>query len=396
LKIALVPSAFSPSVGGVEELSRQLTLEQHRRGWPTVVAVNRWPRDLPAFEEIDGIRVRRYAFRTTGDSLRQNLGAKLLGGAALRKFCRDLLADSVALLHVQCISCNAHYAIMAAQKLGLPLVVTLQGELTMDANQLFQREQAAQQLYRAAMNRADVITACSQRTLDQAEEFYGRPLGHKSRVVFNGVRIEDFQSAQPARRLRPYILAIGRHVPQKGFDLLLRAFAQAALTTHELVIAGDGPERPALEALAGELHLGPAVSFVGRVDHAAAVNLYAGADLCVLPSRADEGMPVVCAEAMAAGRALIAARVGGVPEIVIHGQTGLIVPPEDPKAIAESITRLAADADLRQRLGAAARQRAELFSWCIIADQYEEVYRLAIHSASEAAHRPLSRAGVAS
>jgi glycogen synthase len=381
LNVALVPSAFHPSVGGVEELTRQLALEQHRRGWPTVVYVNRWPRDLPEQEDVGGIRVGRYAFRTVGDNLRQNLGAKLLGGTALRKLCRDLISDSIQLLHVQGVSCNAHYAILAARKLGLPLVVTLQGELTMDANQLFQRQESARELYRDALASADTITACSQQTLNQAEEFFGRKLAHKARVVFNGVRLEDFQSALPVSRPRPFIFAIGRHVPQKGFDILLRAFAQAGAATHDLLIAGDGPERAALESLAKKLKLGSAIEFLGNVDHPTAVNYYSGCSFFVLPSR-HEPMGIVNLEAMAAGKAVIAAKVGGVPELVLDGQTGLLVPPENPTALADVMTKLTTDSDLRQRLGAAGRRRVEMFSWSALADQYEKIYEQAFSSAA--------------
>jgi glycogen synthase len=372
--VAMVASAFYPSLGGVEELVRQHALERRRRGWKSIIAVNRWPRDLPETEKVDGLLVRRYAFRTAGGSLRQNLGAWLLGGRALDGFCRTLQDLAVDLMHVQCVSCNAHYAVLAKFRLGIPLVVSLQGELTMDATGLYQRKSSARQLYRDALQHADAITACSKQTLAEAEEFYGESLAHKARVVYNGVRLEEFSAVEPFDWPRPYILAIGRHVTQKGFDVLLRAFAAMTDRSHDLLIAGDGPERTALEGLTRELGLRESVKFLGKVDHDQAVRLFAGCSLFVLPSR-HEPMGIVNLEAMAAGKAVVASNVGGVPELVLDGQTGLLVPPGDHAALANAISRLIGDPNLASQFGSGGRKRAKLFSWQALTDQYEAVYQ---------------------
>lgn len=94
----------------------------------------------------------------------------------------------------------------------------------------------------------------------------------------------------------------------------------------------------------------------------------------MLPSR-HEPFGIVNLEAMAAGKAVLATRVGGVPEVVVDGETGILVPPGDPEALAEGIRRLAGDPALRERLGAAGRERARLFSWDVVTEQYLEVYR---------------------
>ena len=377
MNIAIVPSAFHPSVGGVEELVRQLALEQRRLGWGTVVATNRWPRNLAERDEVDGIPVRRYAFRVGGGNFRRNIAAMLLSGTESRKFHRDLKADRIDALHVQCVSCNAPYALRAQQTMGVPLVVSLQGELTMDANQIFQRKTRDQEMYRHVLRRADYITACSGQTLKESEDFLGESLAHKSRVVYNGVRLEEFARAasfaSPLHPSRPYILAIGRHVTQKGFDVLVRAFAQSGGQTHDLLLAGDGPERPALESLAAELNLGGNIKFLGAVSHDIAVSLFTGCSFFVLPSR-HEPMGIVNLEAMAAGKAVVATRVGGVPELVLHDETGLLVPPDDAPVLAAALAQLTANADLRARMGQAGRRRVQQFSWRALADQYEQTY----------------------
>jgi len=375
MNIAIVSSAFHPSIGGVEELVRQLALEQKRRGWPTVVATNRWPRDLAAVEEIDGLTVRRYAFRVPGSNLSRNIAAAVLGPMTLRQMCRDFRAAGVELLHLQCVSSNAPYAVAAARRLGLPLVATLQGELTMDANQTFQKRESDRQLYRDVLAAGDAVTACSSQTLREAEEFFGSSLAPKARVIYNGIRMENFSTAVPFAWPRPYILAIGRHVTQKGFDVLIRAFAQAKPAGVDLLIAGDGPEHEALRKMSEGLP----VHFLGRVDHAKAVSLFLGCHFFVLPSR-HEPMRIVNLEAMAAEKAVIASDVGGVPELVAKDETGLLVPADDVAALAGAISLLSGNAEMRNRLGAAGRTRVEQFTWPALADQYEQVYQQAINS----------------
>jgi len=281
-------------------------------------------------------------------------------------------------LHVQCVSCNAAYALVAKERMELPLVVTLQGELTMDAAQLFQRAAWAQRAMRQSLEEADAITACSRQTLEEAQAWFGRPFGERGRVIYNGIAPDD-SVAEPFGHPRPYVLAIGRHVPQKGFDVLLRAMANAVAAAdfdHDLVLAGDGPEHERLRELAAQLGLGTRVTFTGRVDHAKAMRLFAGCSFFVLPSRR-EPFGIVNLEAMAAGKAVLAARVGGVPEIVSDGVNGVLVRPDDAETLAAAIRRLASDEALRQRLGEAGRNRAAGFRWPAIAEQYIEVYRKA-------------------
>jgi len=277
---------------------------------------------------------------------------------------------------VQCVSSNAHYALIAKRQLGLPLVVSLQGELSMDASDLFQRSQFARSLMRTILNEADAITACSGQTLAEAEAFIGRPFGPRGQVVYNGIRLSEFTTAHPAAQARPYLLAIGRHVKQKGFDVLLRAFSQLAsqFSGHDLLIAGDGSEHESLKQLAQTIGNGARVIFPGRVDHDAAVSLFAGCTLFVLPSR-HEPMGIVNLEAMAAGRAVIATDVGGVPELVQHERTGLLVRPDDSAALATAMTRLLTDAAERDQLGRAGQRRAQQFDWSAIAGQYNAIYQ---------------------
>lgn len=383
MNIAIFASAFYPHVGGVEELCRQLSLELMRKGHRVIILTNRWPRSLPEYEEVDDIPVIRLPFRVPDGSVKAHISYHLTH----RQICRQMLGilrkHAVDVLHVQCISSNGYYAMLAKQALGLPLVVTAQGELTMDAGGLYSKDTFMNRLLPRLLDGADFITGCSRKTLSDVMSHAARHYPEKSCHIFNAGRIEDFATGQPFQHHKPYILGIGRMVPQKGFDVLIRAFVQAADRDHDLILAGDGPELQALKSLATRVQADGRTLFFGKADRQQAVSLFLGASFVALPSRADEGLPVVCAETMAAGKAIVATQVGGVPEAVQDGETGILVPPEDVDALAEGIRRLAGDPALRERLGAAGRERARLFSWDAVTEKYLDVYRKVCEAGKE-------------
>jgi glycosyltransferase involved in cell wall biosynthesis len=205
------------------------------------------------------------------------------------------------------------------------------------------------------------------------------------RVVSYGVdapRFTDVTAAQIADFRRRHQLptdavvigSVGRLVEQKDYPTQLRAFALAAAREPRLMmlLVGDGPLRPALEALAGELGVAAKVRFAGHCEDVP-VALRA-IDLFVLASKF-EPYGVALLEAKAAGLAIVATRVNEVPEILGDGQTGCLVPPEDPDAMARAFVRLAADDAQRRDLGGrAARDAVQKHSLRGAIDGYQELY----------------------
>jgi glycosyltransferase involved in cell wall biosynthesis len=153
----------------------------------------------------------------------------------------------------------------------------------------------------------------------------------------------------------PLLLAMTRLVPQKGLDVAVEALARLQNERAMLVVAGEGPERKRLVELARTLGVGNRVLLPGRAGDVAP--LLERASLLVHPARW-EGFGLVLLEAMLAGRAVVATEVSAIPEIVIDGETGLLVPPDDPQALAHAIDRLLADEGEREQLGAAGLERA--------------------------------------
>jgi glycosyltransferase involved in cell wall biosynthesis len=199
-------------------------------------------------------------------------------------------------------------------------------------------------------------------------------------VVHNAVDVTAFdRRPDPALRRaiaghdeRPVALVVARLDRQKGHRHLLAAARDVPDAV--FVLAGDGPERPALEGAASQLGVGDRVRFLGERDDVA--ELLAACDLFVLPSLY-EGLPISVLEAMAARRAVVATAIGGTDEAVVDGQTGLLVPPADPASLAAAIRRVLADAELRSRLGEAGRARvAERFSAQAMVRRVMDVYEL--------------------
>ena len=142
---------------------------------------------------------------------------------------------------------------------------------------------------------------------------------------------------------------LGRLVHQKGVDVALEAIADADGCV--LRIAGDGPDRPALEARARALGVADRVTFLGHVD---GHDFLVDQDALLLPSR-DEGLPLVLLEAMQLGTAVVASRVGSIPDVLVDGESGLLVDADDPHGLAAAVRRVVTDPDLRRRLGQGAR-----------------------------------------
>jgi glycosyltransferase involved in cell wall biosynthesis len=198
-------------------------------------------------------------------------------------------------------------------------------------------------------------------------------------VLWNGVPA----GAEPAALgEKPVAVFAGRLVKEKGADILLRAFAR--VTVGRLVIAGEGPERQRLMHLAGQLGIQERVTFEGHMAPERLRHLFQGAWVQVVPSVWAEPFGFVAPEAMMRGAAVIASEVGGLPEIVEPGVTGLLVPPGDVEALAGALRIVLDDRDLCARMGAAGRERAlQHFSESRWVGQFVEVYERLIERKKE-------------
>jgi len=174
----------------------------------------------------------------------------------------------------------------------------------------------------------------------------------------------------------PLVLCVGSFKPQKGQEVLVEAvrLAVADGTELQLAFAGDGPLRSAVEAQVRTAGLAPAATFLGLLDRDEVLAALGACDVVAIPSHS-EGFPLVTMEALAMGRAVVATAVGGQPEILADGVTGLLVAPGDPLALAAALQRLLSDRPLRDRLGEAGRARIEdLCDIGVVAGRHLAIY----------------------
>jgi len=208
-----------------------------------------------------------------------------------------------------------------------------------------------------------------------AASFMGSRFGDDLRIVPNGVDIEAFSGAEPAK-LAPgrRVLWVGRLDRQKGFPVAVRAFAELAPAHPDLtlIVAGDGDERGAVSELLPGIR--DRVLMLGTVPHAELPAYHAAADVFVAPALGQESFGIVLVEAMAAGLPVVASAIAGYDEVIRDGIDGILVPPNDQHALAAAIGRVLTDPELARRLGESGRERATEFSWDSITGDLEGIY----------------------
>ena len=223
--------------------------------------------------------------------------------------------------------------------------------------------------------RADVVTANTEGVLEALQAMGDwRRLELLPNPLPAGVLHED---VEPVQESLQEILAVARLVPQKGLDLLIRAFASLDPSLRagwRVTLVGDGPERDRLQRLAQDLAVGECVVFEGfRSDP---FSFMQRASIFALPSRF-EGMPNALLEAMAAGLpAVVSDASPGPLEMVRDGVHGLVVPTENHRALARALQKLIEDGPSRQRLGAAARQKLLALDWSVVEPHWRSVLSL--------------------
>ncbi len=303
---------------------------------------------------------------------------------ALRRLVAErLAAERYDVLHAHWVVPSAALVTDMARSHAIPVVVSLHGSDVFVAERLA----PAGWLARAALEDAGAITACS-RDLHERALRLGAP-AERTRTLPYGVDVAAFASQADAAAMRErlgarpdelLVLAFGRLVEKKGFRHLIEAAAPVAGV--RVAIAGQGDLRGELEALARERRA--PVVFAGALEREAMAVALQAADVAVVPSVVDragnvDGLPNALLEAMAAGRAIVASRVAGIPDVMTDGKDGLLTPARDAAAIQAALIRLRDDAALRERLGRAARTTvAETLSWDATARAFEDCYRQAI------------------
>jgi sugar transferase (PEP-CTERM/EpsH1 system associated) len=279
--------------------------------------------------------------------------------------------------HVQLIHCRSLQGILygglAALLTRVPFVCSIHGENTL-------RLQRAVPILRFSARCARALLTVSESLKSLTAQTVGIP-PERIRVIYNGVDLNKFSRDRVQGHPIPHaahVGCVGTLRPVKGHSYLVEAIAEVRqnIPHVRLSLAGDGPMRDELEHLQQSLGLNGNVSLLGQRDDVH--ELLRQFDVFALPSLS-EGISNALLEAMAVGLPVIATNVGGNPEVVRHGATGLLVPPQDSRALADALLQILSDPDRRQKMGRRGRERVEThFSLSAMARNYERIYEQAL------------------
>lgn len=349
----MAQSAFfytdSRVLGGAENAMFMLLESLDRAVWEPTLLLEEAPEVEPmaARAAALGVPVRRVAPMPLG----------LAGAARVPAFARLLRRERPDVFH-------AHMSSPVACKWGLAAAVAARVPAVLGTVQVGAYEPPNRSAYwqlRVLARGVDRYLAVSREIAAELVESLDWP-AEKIEVVYNAVDVERVAVAAPpglreqlgGSEARPLVLTPARLDAQKGHETLLEAIAEVPEAT--FVLAGEGPLRVELEARAARLGVAERVRFLGRREDIP--QLLAACDVFALPSLY-EGSSLAVLEAMAAGIPIVSSAIGGTEELIEGGQSGLLVPPGDAKALAAALRRVLGDANLRRELAAKARERVD-------------------------------------
>ena len=381
MKIALVTGAFLPHLGGVEMGAYHLAQQMRALGHSVHVITSRTPRALPTEDMVDGIPVHRLGFYLYRDSLK-SLGACLLWApAACRRYARLISEHAFDVVNVRFFYHSAFFTYLLLpllQRRNVRVVVTLEGG---DAPNIPEDYRACHRSEARALDwaafrllpAADAVTAVSkelrQTTLHRIPELRGRV-----HVIPNGVDPSFFLPGPFCHSTS--IVSVGRLSREKGFDLLIRAFASVhtSLPQWRLVIVGDGPLRETLQRLVDDLGLHGAVEFKGRQLPQEVLHLLQQSAFFALASRR-EGCSLAALEALACGKPVLISDVGGAREMLATPALGRLAPRESVEGLEKGMRELIHRQSDFLSMGAQCRRWVERhYAWERIAPEYLHVY----------------------
>ena len=277
--------------------------------------------------------------------------------SAYRSIARIIAKGKFDIVHTH-ISKAGILGRLAAQRARVPVVLHTYHGLADEIGSASFKAEIFRRCERKAALWSDGLVAVSRCVARQWQDLAVGSEG-QYRVVPNGIDVGHFTAAEAMSLAgEPRLVVVASLTPEKGIDVLLKAmsFVGAEFPSIRLYVIGDGPRRAELQGLASQLGLGAKVEFVGIQRD---IRPYlAACDLTVLPSLS-EGMGLAAVEAMAVGRAVVGSHTGGIPEVVVEGETGLLVPPGDAQALASAVSALLRNPTRRAEMGQAGQARAK-------------------------------------
>lgn len=368
MRILYWSEVFWPHIGGIEVLSVQFLRALQKRNYECFVVASHRGLDLPDETTLDGIPIRRFHFhKALADRDMKELAGIKQNLLELKK---KLHPD---LIHINSTQPSIFFHKITQAQYPVPTLFTVHSPPTYASgpNTLLGR----------SLLSAQWVTAVSQATLGQILQRIPE-IKPRASFIHNGLEMPAMDPT-PLPFDKPKLLCYGRLVRDKGFDLALDAFSIIIkeFPFSRLVIAGDGPAKFELKEQTANLGLTESVEFTGWVPPEKIPDLINSSTLVIIPSRWPEPFGLVAVESAQMARPVVAARVGGLPEIIIHEQTGLLFDKENRSSIAEQVRYLLLHPEFAVELGLSARKRAQkFFSMERLINEYDILYQKLNHA----------------
>lgn len=363
MKILYWLELFWPYIGGIEVFSMQLINALQKRGYEFFVITSQGGiQELPAEENYNGIQIYRFLFRSAIEN--RNIKEILAISQSLTKLKNAIKPD---LVHLNSTGTSLYFYDRIAIASTTPVLFTSHStfRFTSDNNTLLGR----------TLLSASWVNAVSNAMLTDLR-FSIPEITNYSSLIYNSLQFPALEILPPPVD-SPIILCISRLVPEKGIDIAIDAFALLIrqFPNARLFIAGDGYIKNSLEQKVTTLNLNQAIRFLGWIDPEQIPDLINSATMVVVPSRYNEPFGLVALQAAQMARPVIATRCGGLKEVVVDQQTGLLIDKDDVESLAKAMAFLLKNPAIAIKFGHAARQRAlDMFAWEHFVDAYEALY----------------------
>ena len=356
MKIIMVTNEFPPSIGGVQTHVYELSRAMVRLGHDVVVITRLADNILPATEEMDGVRVYRHKLPNN----------HLVYDWKLHRILKKLIKNQgFEVVHI-----HGMRPLDACKRLNVPIIFT---NHTSSFLKRVKKGPKVLEKMRKQLAVAELVLAPSDELVD-ATLMTG--YDGATQFISNGVDVNRFFPAENDWREKlnipteAFVAVLARRLVEKnGVLYFAKAIALAHRSDLHVIVAGDGADRTSFEKIINDAGCSDRVHMLGGVDNNQMPSIFSAGDVSILPSLM-EATSIAGLEAMACGLPLIGTNVGGIPVIIDHDKTGLLVEPRSPEALSEALITLCDNRELTMQMGKASLERVTAeFSWDIIAEQ---------------------------
>ena len=363
MRVLFWTDGFPPRLGGIETQSFVFIKAMQQRGHEYRVVAQQ---DHPSWkleEHYQDIPVRRFDFNAVlkKQELKTVVSVKNYIEQVIKEFQPDVIHLNAS------VGGSAFVFLLMMNLFNVPIILTAYSPYLLEGK--------FSPIIEKIISKVDRVCCISNWVLNEMKQYL--PLfQEKFRLVYCGLSMPEV-SPLPLSFSDPILLVLGRLSKEKGFDVAIKAFSllKKQGSSARLLIAGGGVERPELEKLVVDLGLSSSVTFKGVLTQEQALSVFNQATIVIVPSII-ESFGLVILEAMQMQRPVIASRVEGIPEVVVDGETGILVPMRDPHSLCNAIEDILRAPDKGIHMGINGRSRAEkAFSLHSYVLQYEELYK---------------------